>query len=69
MERLFKSIKIELESVMRYMSLREVKWDISYGMMNYCNWRRPHRHNEVMSQAEVLPNQVPGFSRLLQYEI
>ncbi|MNF50862.1 hypothetical protein D3C85_539650 [compost metagenome] len=64
MERLFRSFKTELEPFMGYMSLREVKLDISYGLMDYYNWRRPHSHNDVMSpaEAEALPSQVPGFS-------
>ncbi|MCF5850224.1 IS3 family transposase, partial [Aeromonas veronii] len=49
---------------MGYMSLREAKRDISYYLMDYYNWRRPHQHNDGIppAKAEVRPNQVSGFS-------
>jgi len=57
MERLFRSLKTEL-------SLREAMQDISFYLMDYYNWRRPHRHNDRMppAKAEIRPNQVSGFS-------
>ncbi|MFQ1712964.1 IS3 family transposase [Aeromonas veronii] len=64
MERLFRSLKSEWLPAMGYMSLREAKRDISYYLMDYYNWRRPHQHNDGMTpaKAEVRPNQVSGFS-------
>lgn len=50
------------------MSLREAKRDISYYLMNYYNWRRPHQHNNGIppAEAEKLLNYVSGFSWPLQ---
>ncbi|WP_279496574.1 IS3 family transposase [Aeromonas veronii] len=64
MERLFRSLKSEWLPAMGYMSLREAKRDISYYLMDYYNWRRPHNHNDGMppAKAEARPNQVSGFS-------
>ncbi|WP_421239486.1 IS3 family transposase [Aeromonas enteropelogenes] len=64
MERLFRSLKSEWLPAMGYMSLREAKRDISYYLMDYYNWRRPHQHNDGIppAKAEVRPNQVSGFS-------
>lgn len=49
---------------MGYMSLREAKRDISYYLMDYYNWRRPHRNSDGIppAAAENRPNQVAGFS-------
>ncbi len=49
---------------MGYMSVREAKRDISYYLMDYYNWRRPHQHNDGIppAKAEERPNQVSGFS-------
>ncbi|ANB55127.1 transposase [Aeromonas veronii] len=68
MERLFRSLKSEWLPAMGYMSLRAAKRDISYYLMDYYNWRRPHHHNDVIppAKAEVRPNQVSGFSWPLQ---
>ncbi|MFB2842895.1 hypothetical protein ACE1BJ_15915, partial [Aeromonas jandaei] len=46
-----------------YMSLRAAKRDISYYLMDYYNWRRPHQHNDGIppARAEDRPNQVSGF--------
>ena len=64
MERLFRSLKSEWLPTMGYMNLREVERDISYYLMDYYNWRRPHQHNDGIApaKAEVRPNQVSGFS-------
>ncbi|MGL5339138.1 MAG: IS3 family transposase, partial [Aeromonas veronii] len=42
----------------------EAKRDISYYLMDYYNWRRPHQYNDGISpaKAEERPNQVSGFS-------
>ncbi|HIC8840568.1 IS3 family transposase [Aeromonas veronii] len=64
MERLFRSLKSEWLPAMGYMSLREAKRDISYYLMDYYNWRRPHQYNNGIppAKAEVRPNQESGFS-------
>ncbi len=64
MELLFRSLKSEWLPATGYMSLREAKRDISYYLMDYYNWRRPHQHNDGMppAKAEARPNQVSGFS-------
>ncbi|MGL5040171.1 MAG: IS3 family transposase [Aeromonas sp.] len=64
MERVFRSLKTEWVPAMGYMSLQEAKRDISYYLMDYYNWRRPHQHNEGIppAKAETQPNQVSGFS-------
>ncbi|MGL5130054.1 MAG: IS3 family transposase, partial [Aeromonas popoffii] len=56
--------KSEWLPVTGYMNQREAKRDISYYLMDYYNWRRPHRHNDGMppAKAEARPNQVSGFS-------
>ena len=64
MERLFRSLKTKWLPTMRYTSLREAKRDISDYLMNYYNWRRPHRHNDGIppAEAEKLLNYVSEFS-------
>ncbi|MFM5585277.1 integrase core domain-containing protein, partial [Aeromonas veronii] len=63
-ERLFRSLKSEWLPATGYMSVREAKRDISYYLMDYYNWRRPHQYNDGIppAQAEERPNQVSGFS-------
>ena len=53
MERLFRSLKSEWLPATGYMSLREAKRDISYYLMDYHNWRRPHQHNDGMPPAKA----------------
>ncbi|MCK2086452.1 IS3 family transposase [Aeromonas sp. 3925] len=64
MERLFRSLKSEWLPATGYMSLREAKRDISYYLMDYYNWRRPHQHNDGIppAKAEHRPNRESGFS-------
>ena len=64
MERLFRSLKTEWLPTTGYMSLREAKRDISYYLMDYYNWRRPHQHNDGIppAEAENRLNSVSGFS-------
>ncbi|MFM5172292.1 IS3 family transposase [Aeromonas veronii] len=64
MERLFRSLKPEWLPATGYMSVREAKRDISYYLMDYYNWWRPHQHNDGIppAKAEKQPNQVSGFS-------
>ncbi|MFB2875231.1 IS3 family transposase, partial [Aeromonas jandaei] len=59
-----RSLKTEWLPAMEYMSLRAAKRDISYYLMDYYNWRRPHQHNDGIppAKAEERPNQVSGFS-------
>ncbi|MFM5394686.1 IS3 family transposase [Aeromonas veronii] len=68
MERLFRSLKSEWIPAMGYMSLREAKRDISYYLMDYYNWRRPHQHNNGIppAKADIWLNYVSGFSLPLQ---
>ncbi|WP_429034037.1 integrase core domain-containing protein, partial [Aeromonas veronii] len=53
MERLFRSLKSEWLTAMGYMSLREAKRDISYYLMDYYNWRRPHQYNDGIPPAKA----------------
>jgi len=64
MERLFRSLKSKGLPATGYVSLREAKRDISYYLMDYYNWRRPHQHNDGIPPARAgdRPNQVSGFS-------
>ena len=64
MERLFRSLKTEWLPTTGYMNLREAKRDISYYLMDYYNWRRPHQHNDGIppAEAENRLNCVSGFS-------
>ena len=64
MERLFRSLKTEWLPTTGYMNQREAKRDISYYLMDYYNWRRPHQHNDGIApaKAEDRPNKVSGFS-------
>ncbi len=64
MERLFRSLKSEWLPATGYVSLREAKRDISYYLMDYYNWQRPHRHHDGIpsAKAEIRPNQESGFS-------
>ncbi|TNI11188.1 IS3 family transposase [Aeromonas veronii] len=64
MERLFRSLKSEWLPATGYMSVQEAKRYISYYLMDYYNWRRPHQHNDGIppAKAETRPNQVSGFS-------
>ncbi len=52
MERLFRSLKTEWLPTTGYMTLREAKRDISYYLMDYYNWRRPHQHNDGIRQQK-----------------
>ncbi len=64
MERLFRSLKSEWIPEMGYLSVREAKQDISYYLMDYYNWQRPHQHNDGVPPAiaENRPNRMSGFS-------
>ena len=64
MERVFRSLKTEWIPETGYLNLQEAKRDISYYLMDYYNWRRPHQHNGGLSPAEAENrlNRVSGFS-------
>ncbi|SHF09082.1 Integrase core domain-containing protein [Vibrio gazogenes DSM 21264] len=51
MERLFRSLKSEWIPEMGYSSVREAKQNISYYLMDYYNWQRPHQHNDGVPPA------------------
>jgi putative transposase len=63
MERLFRSLKTEWVPATGYMSFQDAKRDISYYLMDYYNWRRPHQHNGGIppAEAENRSNRVSGF--------
>lgn len=45
MERLFRSLKTEWIPATGYPTLMTAKRDISYYLMDYYNWQRPHQYN------------------------
>lgn len=51
MERLFRSLKSEWVPATGYLSMSEAMRDISYYLMTYYNWRRPHQHNDGLPPA------------------
>ncbi|WP_416365179.1 IS3 family transposase [Pseudoalteromonas sp. PPB1] len=51
MERLFRSLKTEWVPSTGYDSFKEAERDISYYLMNYYNWQRPHSNNEMLAPA------------------
>ena len=51
MERLFRSLKSEWIPVTGYLSMSEAMRDISYYLMTYYNWQRPHQHNDGLPPA------------------
>lgn len=51
MERVFRSLKTEWIPSMGYPAMREAKQDISYYLMTYYNWERPHRYNDGLAPA------------------
>lgn len=63
MERVFRSLKSEWMPTTGYRSAVEAKRDVSYFLMNYYNWERPHQFNDGLPQAkaEKLTNKVSGF--------
>lgn len=64
MERVFRSLKSEWIPTTGYMTQSEAKRDISFYLMNYYNWRRPHQFNNGMppAKAEGQPNLLSGIS-------
>ncbi|QPB84569.1 IS3 family transposase [Pseudoalteromonas rubra] len=51
MERLFRSLKTEWVPSTGYDSFKEAERDMSYYLMNYYNWQRPHSNNEMLAPA------------------
>lgn len=51
MERLFRSLKTEWVPGTSYASFKEAERDISYYLMDYYNWQRPHSNNEMLASA------------------
>ncbi|CCO44934.1 transposase (fragment) [Vibrio nigripulchritudo SOn1] len=64
MERLFRSLKSEWVPATGYASVAEATRDISYYLMNYYNWVRPHGYNCGIppAKAENRPNLLSGIS-------
>ena len=64
MERVFRSLKSEWVPTTGYMTQNEAKRDISFYLMDYYNWRRPHQYNNGMppAKAEKQPNLLSGIS-------
>lgn len=63
MERVFRSLKSEWMPTTGYRSAVEAKRDVSYFLMNYYNWERPHQFNDGLppAKAEKLTKKVSGF--------
>ena len=64
MERLFRSLKTKWVPNTGYHSLKEAEQDISYYLMDYDNWQRPHSYNEMTAPAvaEEKLNLLSGLS-------
>jgi putative transposase len=63
MERVFRSLKSEWMPATGYHSATEAKRDVSYFLMNYYNWERPHQFNDGLppAKAEKLAKKVSGI--------
>lgn len=53
MERLFRSLKSEWLPSLGYRGLSQAMRDISYYLMDYYNWQRPHQFNDGLPPAKV----------------
>lgn len=64
MERVFRSLKSEWMPTSGYMTQSEAQRDISFYLMSYYNWHRPHQFNNGMppAKAENQPNLLSGIS-------
>ena len=51
MERLFRSLKTEWVAATGYRSFKEANQDISFYLMNYYNWQRPHNNHGMIAPA------------------
>ncbi len=56
MERLFRSLKSEWVPSLGYDSIAEASRVISYYLMTYYNWERPHQQNDGFPPAKVEEN-------------
>ena len=63
MERVFRSLKTEWVPMLGYSTLPEASKDLSYYLMDYYNWIRPHTFNEGVppAKAENLSKSLSGF--------
>ncbi|WP_155732517.1 IS3 family transposase [Pseudoalteromonas luteoviolacea] len=61
MERLFRSLKTEWIPSTGYKSIKEAEQDISFYLMSYYNWKRPHSHNDMTAPA-VMEEQLKSLS-------
>ena len=64
MERLFRSLKTEWVPSLGYSNYQDAEKDISYYLMNYYNWHRPHSYNQMVAPAvaEEKLNSLSGIS-------
>jgi len=64
MERLFRSFKAEWLPRLGYSNLSEAMRDVSYYLMDYYNWQRPHQFNDGCppAKAEDLSKPMSGIS-------
>ena len=64
MERLFRSLKSEWVPSLGYRSINDAIKDVSYYLMDYYNWQRPHQFNDGLSpaKAEDLSKSSSGIS-------
>lgn len=53
MERVFRSLKSEWIPTTGYPSMNEATRDISFYLMNYYNWQRPHTYNNGLAPARA----------------
>ena len=51
MERVFRSLKTEWVPKVGYNSIQTAEKSISYYLMDYYNWRRPHSYNKMVAPA------------------
>lgn len=63
MERVFRSLKTEWVPTLGYSTLPEATKDLSYYLMDYYNWTRPHTFNDGVppAKAENLSKPLSGF--------
>jgi putative transposase len=63
MERVFRSLKTEWVPALGYPDLSDASKDLSYYLMDYYNWIRPHSFNEGVppAKAETLSKSLSGF--------
>jgi len=64
MERVFRSLKSEWVPTLGYTTKNEAARDIGFYLMDYYNWRRPHKYNKGVppAKAEIQPKTSSGIS-------